>query len=148
MTKEKQLSDFLNLNVFKDNEYLRMYIKLLNDNLKTKKQKHITERHHILPKQYFKYFKKEIDNSEENLVNLKYCDHVLAHCLLALSFNNEYLTSMSIDACIYIINSFDIYKTLEEFVKDYEQVKNVLKCNHFVSDQQKEKISNISSKSR
>lgn len=144
MLKEK----LLNLGIFKDNNYLDSYIKLINNNKSTIKQKNTTECHHIIPKVYFKYMKLPIDNSAENLVNLYYCDHVLAHCLLALSFNDKYLVSASLDSIYAVLNSFQIYKTLEDFIKDYEEVKDIIKCNHFISDTQKSKLGQISAASR
>ena len=144
MLKEK----LLNLNIFNNNIYLDKYIELIYNNIETVKQKNITECHHIIPRLYFRYKKLSIDNSKENLVNLKYCDHVLAHCLLALSFNNEYLVSASIDSIYAVLNSFQIYKTLEDFVKDYEEVKDILKCNHFISEKQKIKLRQISAASK
>ena len=143
MTKD----ELLKLNCFYDNEYLQQYVDLVNSNINTEYQSGITECHHIIPKVYFKSKKLEVDNSNSNLVNLIYCDHVLAHCLLALSYKDTYLISASIDGVYGVLNSFNIYKTLEEFVKDFPEVKNILKCNHFVSDEQKKKLSKISSNS-
>lgn len=137
----------LELNAFENNSYFKQYIELINNNKETKKQPNITECHHIIPKIYFKFTKSQIDNSLDNLVNLKYCDHVLAHCLLALSFKDPYLVSKSVDAIYAVINSFDQYSTLEEFVVDYENIKEVLKCNHFVTEEQKEVLREISSNS-
>ena len=144
MIKQK----LLDLGVFKDNEYLDRYNDLIVKNKQTEKEKYITECHHIIPKVYYKYTKHRPDDSDENLVHLKYCDHVLAHCLLALSFSDEYLISASVDGAYAVLNSFDIYSSLEEFVAEYEEVKDILKCNHFISKDQKAKLSTISSNSR
>lgn len=138
----------LSLGVFKDNEYLDKYVNLITNNKQTKKEKFITECHHIIPRVYYKSTKQRIDNSAENLVHLKYCDHVLAHCLLALSFDDTYLVSASVDSVYAVLNSFDIYSSLEEFVSEYKEVKDVLICNHYVSKDQKDKLSAISSNSR
>lgn len=43
-----------------------------------------TQLHHIIPRKYYTYNKLEINNSRENLVNLLYKDHILAHYYLAL----------------------------------------------------------------
>ena len=76
--KEKLLS----LNIFENNQYLDAYIKLIEENKETKKEKYKTAIHHIIPKAYFKKMNLLIDNSEDNLVNLLHKDHVLAHYYL------------------------------------------------------------------
>lgn len=74
----------LKLGVFIDNEYLDMYIKMVLDNAVTKRIKFETQKHHIIPKKYYKINNLEVDNSKENIVNLLYSDHILAHYLLCL----------------------------------------------------------------
>ena len=95
-----------------------------------------------------------VNNSKSNLVNLVYCDHVLAHCYMSLASNSKYYESANIDAIIAILNNnygerfgFN-YTSIEEFVADFDEVKDILKCNHTVSDEQKLKLSEISSNSR
>lgn len=82
MTNLKQ--KLLSLNVFVDNEYLDFYCDLIDKNRLTKKAKKETQSHHIVPKCYFTVNHLEIDNSKDNLVNLKYTDHILAHYYLCL----------------------------------------------------------------
>lgn len=145
ITKEQ----LLKTGYFIDCEYLDKYIDLINSNELTSKEKYITESHHILPKLFFKLNKKPVDNSDNNLVNLKYSDHILAHCYIALSSNNNRFTSGNIDAIIAVLNSNNLpYKTIEEFVNNFDYIKDILKCNHFISDEQKVKLSEISSNSK
>ena len=90
-----------------------------------------------------------VNNSKSNLVNLVYCDHVLAHCYMSLASNSKYYESANIDAIIAILNNnygerfgFN-YTSIEEFVADFDEVKDILKCNHTVSDEQKLKLVQI-----
>lgn len=90
MTYEDLKERLLSFNLFDEtSKYFDDYIKLIINNLSTKRQKNYTECHHIIPKNYYRRMKIKIDNSNDNLVNLVYCDHVLAHCYLALSSNVE-----------------------------------------------------------
>lgn len=75
----------LSLNIFEDNQYLNCYCELILNNLNNKKQKYKTQIHHIIPRAYYKQNNLEIDNSKNNLINLLYVDHVIAHCYLSLS---------------------------------------------------------------
>ena len=92
-------SKLLSLNIFEDNEYLDKYVDLILLNKDTKKEKFKTQKHHIIPRCYFKYGKLNVDDSLENLVNLTYKDHILAH---------YYLSFCSIDAKIKLANIVSI----------------------------------------
>lgn len=78
-TKEKLLAtqDFI------DNEYLDKYVDLIDKNFSTDAVSKQTNKHHIIPAYYFRHFDLPIDNSDENLVNLYYRDHMLAHLYLS-----------------------------------------------------------------
>lgn len=81
----------LNTKAFIDNEFLDKYIELIKKNNSRNQEKFKTERHHILPKCYFKYNNLLVDESIENIVNLLYVDHVLAHYYLSKCSNIDYL---------------------------------------------------------
>lgn len=66
-----------------DNEYLDKYVALIVVNRHTKQEARKTNKHHILPKRYFKNKGLPVDNSRENIVNLIYKDHLLAHLYLS-----------------------------------------------------------------
>lgn len=74
---------------FIDNEYLELYCRLIERNSRTPLRHRITNSHHIIPKSWFKLNNKTIDNSQSNLVNLVYRDHVLAHYYLCLCTVDE-----------------------------------------------------------
>ena len=70
----------LDTGYFIDNEYLSEYLILVT----TKSKELYQEKHHILPRQYFKLINKPCDNSEANLAKLSYAKHCRAHYLLTL----------------------------------------------------------------
>lgn len=85
---------FLKTGIVVDNEYFSKYMELILQNENTVCEKGKTQRHHIIPKYYFLSCDVvdgiEMD-SEDNLVNLLYSNHVLAHYYLSLcSSTNRY----------------------------------------------------------
>ena len=79
MYKEK----LLETGYFEDNEYFDLYLNLILENKNTKTEKFITQKHHIIPRHYYSHNNLTVDNSKDNLVNLKYADHMLAHIYLS-----------------------------------------------------------------
>jgi hypothetical protein len=118
---------FLKLGDFIDNSYLEKYINLILLNLDTSKQIHKTQSHHIIPRAYYKYHRLKVNNLDNNLVNLEYKNHILAHYYLALCTvgklqecnavafammtNYEYLLT---DDEITIISNLDKYAEIHE----------------------------------
>lgn len=81
MQSNELKTKLLETNVFIDNDYLDLYIDLvLNHAVEKKKFK--TQCHHILQRAYFLHFNLPVDNSKENIVELEYKYHVLAHYYL------------------------------------------------------------------
>ncbi len=76
--KEKLIT----LNIVEDNEYLDKYINIIITNNKTSRVKYKTQKHHIVPRAVFSHNNEPLDNSESNIVNLNYKDHILAHYYL------------------------------------------------------------------
>lgn len=71
------------LEYFVPNEYLYKYARLIERNSRTPIRGD-TNKHHILPKAWFKLTNNAVNNELNNLVNLVYRDHVLAHYYLCL----------------------------------------------------------------
>ena len=72
----------LGTNEFLDNEYLDKYVNLITSNKFTKKEVYKTQRHHIIPRCYYRNNNLIVNNEPDNLVNLLFKDHVLAHCYI------------------------------------------------------------------
>lgn len=120
----------LQLNIVEDNEYLDKYCNLIESNKETQCIQGQTHRHHIIPKSYYKINNLDIDNSKDNLINLLFKDHVLAHYYLALCSNNldfkyanelafSYLTNN--DKYPIKDNEKDILMSLSYYQKLYEE---------------------------
>ena len=73
----------LNTGIFEDNQYLDNYVNLIEINRDTLCKRCETNKHHIIPRHYYKAKNLPLDNSKENLVNLRYRDHMLAHFYLS-----------------------------------------------------------------
>lgn len=77
-------STLSSLDYFIDNEYLKLYSSLIERNTRTQVRRKQTNKHHIIPKCWFKLKHIPINNELNNLVNLPYREHVLAHYYLCL----------------------------------------------------------------
>lgn len=125
MTQQDLKTKLLSTNYFTDNEYLDLYCELIINNLETKKEKDKTQCHHILPKCYFTSINQPIDNSKENLVNLLYIDHILAHYYLCLCSIEGFKYKLS-NALFHLTNrrwnyiNFDPKTDLSEYQFIYE----------------------------
>ncbi len=122
-TKEYLLS----LNYFVQNEYFNQYYELLESNKNTMFEKCKTNSHHIIPRHYFQDNNISIDNTLENKVNLRYCDHLLAHMLMSCCTEGQnrwknlysvfymsgqkYVTENDIE---YVKNKLDNYQEIYE----------------------------------
>lgn len=82
--------DLLSTKAFIDNTYLIEYLRLINANKETKRERFKTQKHHIIPRSYYKINNLPINNSEINLVNLSLKDHLLAHYYLSLCVTDQY----------------------------------------------------------
>ena len=117
--KEKLLS----LGYCEDNQYLDFYCKLIEDNECTKKESGVTERHHIIPRSLFGLL--GIENTsrgsarevnKDNIVNLTYKNHLMAHYYLALIATNEF-KKVACYAFTRMVSKIDVNKrpTLDSF---------------------------------
>ena len=143
----------LSTGYFEDNDWLDKYIQLIENNKNTKQKVYETEAHHILQKAYFKLINKPIDNSSNNIVNLFYLDHALAHYYLCYCTTGK-LKSANFLAFQWIkdsLKNIDIFNISEdqqnnytEWYKQYRQSisgKNHPMYGKHHSDESKKKIS-------
>lgn len=105
-----------------DNEYLEKYITLILNNLTTKISKGKTQKHHIIPKYYFR--SKNIEVQEvNNLVNLLYKDHILAHYYLSLCSKNNYYMFSNLSALNYLLGKNKELKNSPEFLNQLSELQ-------------------------
>ena len=93
------------LNFILDNEYLHEYIKLLVSNIETKYSPGKTQRHHIIPRWYYTNHDLPVDNSSDNLINLYFKDHILAHYYLSLCTEGKFKYAMQ--KAFLMLTNFD-----------------------------------------
>ena len=74
----KEMTFFIN------NEYLQKYCQTIERHRRTPVRARLTHKHHIIPKSWFKLTNNQINNDLNNLVNLPYREHFLAHYYLCL----------------------------------------------------------------
>lgn len=72
------------LEYFVDNEYLLKYAQLVETRRAAGNRHTLTNKHHIVPRSWYKLMGKEVDNSRTNLITLTYREHVMAHYYLCL----------------------------------------------------------------
>lgn len=128
--KEKLLKTTL----FLDNQYLNKYCELIELNYRTKRQKFKTQKHHILPVIAFRLYNLDEENTSDNLVNLLYRDHILAHYYLALCSKDTEFKYKMIAAINFILGKAkqmkldanelkDFTLTLDYYQRLYEEAK-------------------------
>lgn len=152
--KQKLLTEQL----VEDSAYLIKYLNLLQANLDTKPVRHITQRHHALPVVYYKHFyPKEVNgrsrrvydnlalnDSDNFLVNLKYSDHLLVHCYLALCAKQEWFKFANANMITVVskhtnLEAFAALEDLSDFQKAYT-LSCQLKQGKTLSEEHKAKI--------
>lgn len=117
MTKQELKIKLLNTSLFIDNNYLQEYLNLVDNYITTEDY---TEKHHILPRCWYKYNKQPVDNSEDNVVNLAYKDHCKAHWLLYFC-TKGYLQQANETAVRYISEMYKKLTGIETHKFDFIQ---------------------------
>lgn len=96
------------------------------DNIHTDRIRGKTNLHHIVPKYYYLDRHIQIDNSPNNLVNMLYSDHILAHYFLAMCSSTDVGRAKNIISIKFLLGgkSIDEIKIdeidLDEYQKMYE----------------------------
>lgn len=128
MTNKELKHILINLGLCKQNKYLTKYVNLIITNLTTTKQLGY-DKHHIIPKYYYKYNNLKINSSKENLVYLSRTNHILAHlylCFCSTSdkyvYPNSYavLTLSNSKYCGYKDHKKYINYDLEDFILSHK----------------------------
>lgn len=101
-----------------NNEYFKKYQEIiLNEKNKALKSvSGITQKHHIIPKSYYKYKGLKTDNSSNNVVILYYEDHILAHYYLALCAKAGWFKYFTEYALMSMTREFTMPETLNELL--------------------------------
>lgn len=115
----------LQTDMFIANNQLDAYITLIECNKSTGMK--YSERHHIIPRSYYKLTKQKVDNSKNNIVNLSYFEHILAHYYLSFCTKGK-LKQANIGAFIMLVEIGLEILTQDEataisHLKDYAELK-------------------------
>lgn len=87
----------------------------------------ITQKHHILPKSYFKKHQLKIDNSEDNIVILYHRDHILAHYFLALCAKDGWFKYATEFAVCSMINEAKLPSSKDELMSKMPEYEKLYK---------------------
>lgn len=153
----------LNTGIVIDNEYLDKYVNIIISNLNLPKIKFKTQNHHIIPRYYYKYNNIDIDNSKDNIINLLYKDHILAHIYLGLCSSTDEFKRRNYFAVQHVlgnknytiddfyeferlaIENLDIYQNLYEASREWWSENCNWKNHGPISEEQKIKESKANS---
>lgn len=131
---------------FFDNEFLDKYIFLILKNKNTKKEKFRTQKHHIIPRVCYTLKNSNCNDNKENLINLLYKDHILAHYYLALCSKDIKVKYRMELALIKMIKTNRLsYETLDilsldkyqELYEDWKRNESLLKKGCHLSEKHK-----------
>lgn len=143
VTKEHMLATGI---VF-DNIYLDKYMDLLFANKDQNKEKGVTHAHHIIPKYYFSNNNIPVDDSADNVINLKYSDHILSHYYLSQCSTSSYYVFCNVCAIKHLvgnnmskIDSYSILESLLDLQELYEDYASSRKGNVDLTGVNKGKI--------
>ena len=101
---------------FLDNDWLNLYLQLIIKFINQERVEGKTQCHHILQRSYFNIIKKDLDNSKNNIVNLYYKDHILAHYYLALCTKEP--------LCYSNIRAVELMSGMGSLQEYYQSLKN------------------------
>lgn len=119
----------LDTGVFIQNEYFLKYISLIEDNKFREPEKFKTQRHHIIPKCFYKDMSIPVNNDNSNLVNLLFKDHILAHCYIVLASKETQFKYKNMMALYKLMHHRDFkgidYTSMEEYQMAYENSRKI-----------------------
>ena len=115
-----------------DNEYLDNYCDIILKNQFTPQERFKTQKHHIIPRFYYKYNNIKCDDSEDNVVTLPFREHIIAHCYLEFCVGLSVYKAKNYWAIIRLSHSKPSFKDLEEALKDDVRLDEMLKKLHYM----------------
>ena len=104
---------------FEAGEALTKYCKLIKANQHKKEFSGQTQKHHILPRAWYKLHNKKLDNSVSNTVLLTVADHAKAHLFLFQAATNPEVRSQNAAAVRYMCDLFS-----EELIEEHADELN------------------------
>ena len=112
--------DLLKIDLFVNNNFLDDYINFINDKQLNDPIKYKSQKHHVIPRFYYKENGLKVEN-KNNIINLVYSDHIVAHYLLELCTTKKY-KNKSFASIYYIMkNPFVVDKSLDFILENLER---------------------------
>ena len=118
------LNKLKELEYFVDNEYLHKYAQLVGTRYRIGKRNSLTNKHHIIPRSWFKLMNKDVDNSKSNLITLTYREHVLAHYYLCLCTRDNLRYANEL-ALVGLLNRKCLSESDRQLVKNLPLYNNI-----------------------
>lgn len=140
----------LDIGLFIDNQYLDMYINLINS---YKDYEYVSNQqyqmHHIIQRAYYKHINVDVDNSCDNLVKVTYVDHVRLHAYLCFC-TKSYLIWSNTAAVMSMINVGRKYCKQPDILIDYinQNIDNIQKIYEINLNFQRNKVVSQSSRAK
>lgn len=106
----------LNLNIVDDNDYLDKYVAILMKADGRPAIKGQTQKHHIIPRAYYKENNLQLDNSKDNKVNLYHYEHILAHWYLYKCAKLDYFIYSNCYALLYMLRIHKLPELEEDII--------------------------------
>ena len=116
---QKIRATLLNTGDFEDGTALTNYCKLIATNRQKTTIIGQVQKHHILPRAWFKLHNKKLDNSADNIVLLTVADHAKAHLFLFQAAINPEVRAQNAAAVRYMCDLFS-----EELIDKYSEELN------------------------
>lgn len=139
MTSNELKSKLLQTGCFEENSYLYLYVHLIISNSHTIRERGVTQSHHIIPRVYFQLNNKPLDNSKENIVQLKYIDHITAHYYLSMCAIGEEFTTW----CVYAFKLMSGGKNIISIISDksaMDRIQSMYESIYSIKIKKKEKV--------
>ena len=128
--KEDLRKRLVDSGLFYDNEWLKLYVDLLYDNRLQLHISRFSEGHHAFPTHCSDLLGLEHDDSKENIFEIEYKYHILAHAYLALSAKNQKVKQINCATFAWLSGGQNLEKVSskdEEFFKYLEEIQEKYK---------------------
>lgn len=106
----------LELDIFIENEYFNRYVDLISNAIGRQYIKSKTQKHHIVPRSYYKENNLPLDDTVDNKVNLFHYEHILAHWYLYKCAKTDYFIYANCYALLYMLRINNLPESEEDLI--------------------------------
>lgn len=116
---ENYLKDCFDTENEKYQELMKLYAHSADDEKKCMFFKFNKQKHHRIPKCYFRLNGLQVDDSEDNIIRLSLIDHIKAHCLMAYCVK---------DNRVKLLMWTGVLELVQDYKRKYTEKKFLLEC--------------------